>query len=69
MTLDPRRPPGPVVDLDLYRRIGAPQAAPMMTYRFRLRVTLAGADLRRSWLTVANAQAVWPLRCSSRTLT
>src|ERR1700747_3522649 len=38
--------------------IGAPQAAPLMVYRKSRRVTLAGADLRRSWLTVVNVHTV-----------
>ena len=41
----------------------------MMVYRSSRRVTLAGADLSRSWLTVANVQTVSPSRCSSRMLT
>jgi hypothetical protein len=51
------------------RLIGAPQAAPMMAYWSPRRVTLAGADLSRSWFTVAKVQTVSPPRSSSRMVT
>jgi hypothetical protein len=54
--IEPRRHPGPIIDLDLHcRDRRAPGGAPEV-YRSPRRVTLAGADLSRSWLTVVNVQ-------------
>ena len=38
--------------------IAAPQAAPITVYLLPRRVTLAGADLSRSWVTDENVQMV-----------
>ena len=41
----------------------------MIVYRSRRRVTLAGADLSRMWLTLENVQTVWAPAFGSRIVT